>query len=85
MCVFQLHYDYDIRSYHVVFAWFQNKKLSRTTFWDEGQSLKIIDHFRLLGYSIPKEIEKIVGLKALIIQNGCEDKHRLMKSMKMWF
>ncbi len=54
--------------------------MSRTTFWDEGQSLKIIDHFRLLGCSIPKKIEKVVGLKhmieeALIIQNGCEGIH----------
>jgi hypothetical protein len=42
--------------------------------------LQIIDHFHLLGCSIPKEIEKVVGLKhmtqeALIIQNGCENIH----------
>ncbi len=54
--------------------------MSRTTFWDEEQSLKIIDHFRLLGCSIPKRIEKVVGLKhmieeVLIIQNGCVDIH----------
>jgi hypothetical protein len=64
--------------------------MSKTTFWDEGQSLKIINHFRLLGCSIPKDIEKVVGLKdttqeALIIQNGCECPYMvLMKSMKMW-
>lgn len=63
-----MYYDCDIKIYHVVLHDVRMENY-------QGQSLRIIEHFHLPSYFIPKAIKKVVGLKhmtqeALNVQNG---------------